>query len=175
MATISRLAMLPPSKAPANAKPTAIDQTGSEAAHSTCVPDKGSHRFFRVGSRPGRITCHAFGVAATGGARVLHSSLTCLPAAQVQGIKRELKRLGCCAGRIDDHWATSETKSSLNRFAKYANLSVEPKNPDVEFLDFVGSRTGRVSPLECGAQKIGRNGQSVARDKEPAKPSERND
>jgi hypothetical protein len=93
--------------------------------------------------------------------------------ALVQGIKRELMRLGCYAGRIDDHWATSETKSSLNRFAKYANLSAEPKNPDVEFLDFIRSRTGRVCPLECGAQKIDRNGQCVARDKEPAKPSAR--
>jgi hypothetical protein len=93
--------------------------------------------------------------------------------ALVQGIKRELKRLGCYTGRIDDAWATSETKSSLNRFAKYANLSAEPKNPDVEFFDFVRSRPGRVCPLECGAQKVERNGQCVARDKEPTKPSAR--
>jgi Caspase domain len=93
--------------------------------------------------------------------------------ALVHGIKRELKRLGCYAGRIDDDWASSETKSSLNRFAKYADLSAEPKNPDVEFFDFVRNRPGRVCPLECGARKIERNGQCVARDKEPAKPSGR--
>jgi hypothetical protein len=93
--------------------------------------------------------------------------------ALVKGIKKELRRLGCYTGRIDDDWATRETKSSLNRLAKYANLSAEPKNPDVEFLDFVRSRPDRVCPLECGAQKVERNGQCVARDKEPAKPSAR--
>jgi hypothetical protein len=90
--------------------------------------------------------------------------------ALVQGIKRELKRLGCYTGRIDDDWTTSETRSSLNRFAKYANLPAEPKIPDVELFDFVRSRPDRVCPLECGAQKIERNGQCVARDKRPAKP-----
>jgi hypothetical protein len=92
--------------------------------------------------------------------------------ALVQLIKKELKRLGCYAGRIDDDWASSETKSSVTRFAKYANLSV-PKNPDIEFLNVVRGRSGRVCPLECGTQKIDRNGQCVARDKEPAKPSAR--
>jgi hypothetical protein len=93
--------------------------------------------------------------------------------ALVQLIKKELKRLGCYAGRIDDDWASSETKSSVTRFAKYANLSAEPKNPDIDFLGLVRSRPGRVCPLECGTQKIERNGQCVARDKEPAKPSPR--
>jgi hypothetical protein len=90
--------------------------------------------------------------------------------ALVQSIKRELKRVGCYTGRIDDDWTTSETKSSLNRFAKYGNLSAEPTIPDVDFLDFVRSRPDRVCPLECGAQKIERNGQCVARNKEPGKP-----
>jgi hypothetical protein len=91
----------------------------------------------------------------------------------IQGIKKELKRLGCYAGRIDDDWASSETKSSVTRFVKYANLSAEPKNPDIEFLNAVRGRRGRVCPLDCGTQKVERNGQCVARDKEPAKPSAR--
>src|SRR5262249_42463448 len=41
--------------------------------------------------------------------------------ALVQLIKKELKRLGCYAGRIDDDWASSEIKSSVTRFVKYAN------------------------------------------------------
>jgi len=93
--------------------------------------------------------------------------------ALVQLIKKELKRLGCYAGRIDDDWASSDTKSSVTRFVKYANLSAEPKNPDIDFLNLVRSRPGRLCPLECGTQKIERNGQCVARDKEPAKPSPR--
>ena len=93
--------------------------------------------------------------------------------ALVQSIKKELKRLGCYMGRIDDDWASSETKSSVKRFVKYANLSTEPKNPDIEFLNSVRSRPARVCPLECGTQKIERNGQCVVRDKEPAKPSAR--
>jgi hypothetical protein len=93
--------------------------------------------------------------------------------ALVQLIKKELKRLGCYAGRIDDDWAGGETKSSVTRFVKYAHLSAEPKNPDIDFLNFVRSRPSRVCPLECGTQKIERNGQCVARDKEPAQPSPR--
>src|SRR5215470_16251539 len=92
--------------------------------------------------------------------------------ALVQGIKKELKRLGCYMGRIDDDWASSETKLSVMRFVKYANLSA-PKNPDIDFFNVVRSRSGRVCPLECGAQKIERNGQCVARGKEPEKPSVR--
>jgi len=91
----------------------------------------------------------------------------------VQLIKKELKRLGCYAGRIDDDWASSETRSSVTRFVKYAHLSAEPQNPDTDFLNFVRSRPSRVCPLECGTQKIERNGQCVARDKEPAQSSPR--
>src|SRR5260370_27144819 len=93
--------------------------------------------------------------------------------ALVQLIKKELKRLGCYAGRIDDDWASSETKSSVTRFVKYANLSAEPKNPDIDLLNFIRSRPGRVCPLECGTQKIERNGQCVARSKEAGKPDPR--
>src|SRR5262245_8013703 len=89
--------------------------------------------------------------------------------ALVQLIKKELKRLGCYAGRIDDDWASSETKSSVTRLVKYANLSAQPKNPDIDFLNFVRSRPGRVCPLECGIHKIERNGQCVPRDKEPSR------
>jgi len=92
--------------------------------------------------------------------------------ALVQLIKKELKRLGCYAGRIDDDWANSETKSSVKRFVKYANRS-EPKNPDIEFLNVVRSRSGRVCSLECGPHRIERNGQCVAQDKESAKPPAR--
>jgi hypothetical protein len=91
--------------------------------------------------------------------------------ALVQGIKKELQRLGCYTGRIDDDWTSNDTKLSVNRFVKYANLSAEPKKPDIAFLNVVRSRSGRVCPLECGTQRIERNGQCVARDKEPAKPS----
>jgi hypothetical protein len=88
----------------------------------------------------------------------------------VQTIKKQLKRLGCQTAGIDNDWASSETKSSVKRFVKYANLSTELKNPDIAFLNSVRSRPGRVCPLECGTQKIERNGQCVAGHKEPAKP-----
>jgi Caspase domain len=91
--------------------------------------------------------------------------------ALIQGIKKELKRLGCYTGGIDGEWANSETKALVKRFVKYANLSAEPKDPDTEFLDVIRSRSGRVCPLECGPHKIERSGQCVSRDKEPAKPS----
>ena len=91
----------------------------------------------------------------------------------VQLIKKELKRLGCYAGRIDNDWSSSETKSSVTRFVKYAHVSAEPQSPDIDFLNFVRNRPSRVCPLECGTQKIERNGQCVARDKEPAQSSPR--
>jgi uncharacterized caspase-like protein len=93
--------------------------------------------------------------------------------ALVQAIKKELKRVGCYTGSVDDGWASAETKLSVDRFAKYANLSAEPKSPEMEFLDFIRGRSSRVCPLECRVEEIERNGRCVARHKEPAKMTTR--
>jgi hypothetical protein len=83
--------------------------------------------------------------------------------ALVQAIKNELHRVGCYSGTVDDKWTSAETKSSLERFAKFAKLSTAPSNPDTDFLDTLRGKTDRVCPLECGVREVVRNGQCVAK------------
>ncbi|HWX84402.1 MAG TPA: caspase domain-containing protein [Xanthobacteraceae bacterium] len=79
----------------------------------------------------------------------------------VVAIKRELKRLGCYSGRVDDNWTSAETKSSVGKFAKYASLPAAPDDPSIELLDALRGKSGRVCPLECGALEVERNGHCV--------------
>jgi hypothetical protein len=80
----------------------------------------------------------------------------------VQAIKTELHRVGCYGGSIDDKWTSAETKSSLDKFAKFAKLSA-PSSPDTDFLGTLRGKTGRVCPLECGVREELHNGQCVAK------------
>ena len=64
-------------------------------------------------------------------------------------IKKQLKRVGCYAGPINDKWATVETISSVEKFTKYAGLSV-PDYPNQEFLDALRSKSSRSCPVICG-------------------------
>ena len=70
--------------------------------------------------------------------------------ALVLEIKKELKRVGCYAGRIDDRWETSETRASVGRFAKHASLSTSPGEPSADFLDLVRRTVARICPVVCG-------------------------
>jgi uncharacterized caspase-like protein len=83
--------------------------------------------------------------------------------ALVQAIKNELHRVGCYSGSIDDKWTSAETKSSLDKFAKFAKLSAAPSSPDTDFLDTLRGKTDRVCPLECGVREVLRNGQCIAK------------
>jgi uncharacterized caspase-like protein len=83
--------------------------------------------------------------------------------ALVQAIKNELHRVGCYWGTIDDKWTSAETKSSLDKFAKFAKLSAAPSNPDTDFLETLRGKTDRICPLECGVREVLRNGQCVAK------------
>jgi len=78
-------------------------------------------------------------------------------------IKKELKRLGCFAGRVDDNWKTAETAASVQKFIKYAKLPLAVDEPAQNFLDAVRARPDRVCPLECGAREAERNGRCVAK------------
>ena len=55
--------------------------------------------------------------------------------ALVEEIKKELQRVGCYAGRLDDKWTTAETTSSVQKFVKYANLPSLPQEPALELLE----------------------------------------
>ncbi|MDB5564657.1 MAG: hypothetical protein JWP84_1223 [Tardiphaga sp.] len=87
-------------------------------------------------------------------------------------IKRELTRVGCYTGRVeDDNWTTADTKVSLRKFAKFAKLSKTPEEPGGEFLEKIREKKDRVCPQECvKGRTLGPNGSCIER-KRPATSS----
>jgi hypothetical protein len=81
----------------------------------------------------------------------------------VQEIKKELKRVGCYGGRLDEKWPSSEALASVRKFATHANLSPQPREPTIEFLEVIRERFGRVCPLECSARQVERDGRCIAK------------
>lgn len=81
----------------------------------------------------------------------------------VVAIKQELKRVGCYSGSVDNNWTSAETKLSVGKFAKYANLSVAPDDPAIDLLDALRGKSGRVCPLVCGAREVEQNGRCVVK------------
>jgi uncharacterized caspase-like protein len=83
--------------------------------------------------------------------------------ALVRGIKTELKRTGCLAGAVDEQWSTSQTKSSIAKFVRFAGLPNAPDQPSMDFLDAIKRSGPRVCPAECGVRQVERNGYCVAK------------
>lgn len=83
--------------------------------------------------------------------------------ALVQDIKKELKRLGCLAGAIDEKWATADTQASIAKFVRFAKLQTAPEQPSSDFLDALRRSGTRVCPLGCGARQVEKNGACVAK------------
>jgi hypothetical protein len=81
----------------------------------------------------------------------------------VQEIKKELKRAGCYAGPIDGKWATPGTKSSVQKFMKYANIPAQTSDPSINFLDAIRENSDRVCPLECDARQAEEDGRCIAK------------
>jgi hypothetical protein len=81
----------------------------------------------------------------------------------VQDIKKELKRIGCLAGAIDEKWATADMQASVARFARFAKLVNAPEQPTSDFLDALRRSGARVCPLECGVRQMEKNGACVAK------------
>jgi hypothetical protein len=84
-------------------------------------------------------------------------------AALVQEIKKELKRVGCYGGHLDDKWASGDTRASVARFVKFANLSSAPDEPVLEFLEALRSKAERVCPTECSARQVVVDGRCVTK------------
>ena len=78
-------------------------------------------------------------------------------------IKKELKRVGCYAGKVDDDWKSADVKQSLAKFSKIASLAKTPEEPDAVFLNSVRSQITRVCPIECGKNEVESKGQCVAK------------
>lgn len=84
-------------------------------------------------------------------------------AALVREIKKELKRVGCHAGAIDDRWASADTQASIAKLARHAKLQTAPEQPSIEFLDAIRRSTARVCPLECSLRQVEKDGACIAK------------
>jgi uncharacterized caspase-like protein len=78
-------------------------------------------------------------------------------------IKKELKRVGCYAGKIDDSWSHQTLRSAVKQFAKYAKFSGAADAPSTDFLDAVRGSEPGICPLECGPRETERDGRCVAK------------
>ena len=75
-------------------------------------------------------------------------------------IKRQLQRVGCYAGPLNDRWS-SDAKTSVAKFARYASAPAG-KEATNDLLQAIRAKLERVCPLECTAGKIEKDGQCVA-------------
>jgi hypothetical protein len=90
--------------------------------------------------------------------------------ALIMEIKKELKRVGCYSGGIDDKWMSGGTQESVRKFARYAKLSSNPDEPGEIFLTAIKGKSERICPLECSANEVEKDGRCVRR-KQPAEAS----
>jgi uncharacterized caspase-like protein len=81
----------------------------------------------------------------------------------VHDIKKELKRVGCLAGAVDEKWTTTDTRVSIAKFVRFAKLQTTPAQPTNDFLDALRRSGARVCPLECGIRQVEKNGACVAK------------
>jgi uncharacterized caspase-like protein len=78
-------------------------------------------------------------------------------------IKKELKRVGCYSGKVDDSWGHQTLTTSMKRFVKYAKFSGASDEPSNDLLDAVRGSEPGLCPLECGPRETERNGHCVAK------------
>jgi hypothetical protein len=85
-------------------------------------------------------------------------------AALVREIKKELKRVGCYGGRIDDKWPTSESAAAVEKLRQFAKVTTSHDlEASSELLDFIRGRSGRVCPLECGMRQVEKDGRCITK------------
>jgi hypothetical protein len=77
-------------------------------------------------------------------------------------LQTELKRVGCDPGAIDGRWG-DKGEAALQRFARYAKLSLSTDVPTVAALEAVKGQRDRICPLECGPNAVERDGACVAK------------
>ena len=79
--------------------------------------------------------------------------------ALVQEVKKELRRVGCYAGPLDDKWPTRAATASLQKFAKHASVAALELTP--ELLDVLRKRPERTCPHECSVREVESDGRCV--------------
>jgi hypothetical protein len=87
----------------------------------------------------------------------------------IRSVQRELERVGCFKGKIDEKWGSPATAEAVRKFSRYARVEV-PDLPSPDFLKAIKERDGRVCPLTCGPRQILRNGACVAAPKPKPEP-----
>jgi len=90
-----------------------------------------------------------------------------LPAASLEDssvireIKRELRRVGCYSGSLDETWPSGQ--AAAQRFLRLSRGAVPATSPTIELLDAIREKSGRVCPLECSARQVERDGRCVTK------------
>ena len=79
----------------------------------------------------------------------------------ILAIKRQLRRVGCYPGKIDESWGDAALARSITQFVKQAKFSGATDQPTYDFLDAVSGSGPGVCPLECGKREVARNGRCV--------------
>ncbi len=78
-------------------------------------------------------------------------------------LKKELKRIGCYSGAIDESWPTPDGKASLQKFVRVARLPIPESEPTDALLEAIRSKSGRVCPSTCNARQVERDGRCIAK------------
>ena len=79
--------------------------------------------------------------------------------------QKELERVGCNPGDVSGKWG-DKGKAALERFIKYAKVTLPSDKPTPEALDTIAAQRVRICPLEC------KEGQQAVGEKCVAKPKE---
>ena len=77
-------------------------------------------------------------------------------------LQTALAKAGCNPGKVDGQWGRN-SKAALQRFARYAKLTLPDEAISTETLKLLESRDGRVCPLVCGPRQTEKNGRCVAK------------
>jgi uncharacterized caspase-like protein len=81
----------------------------------------------------------------------------------ILAIKRQLRRVGCFPGKIDESWGDAALNRSIAQFVNQAKFSGATDEPTYDFLDAVSGSGPGVCTLECGRREVARNGRCVAK------------
>ena len=77
-------------------------------------------------------------------------------------IQAALAKAGCDPGIVDGQWGR-KSQRALDRFARYARLTVPGEAVSAETLALLQDEDGRVCPLVCSARQVEKNGRCVTK------------
>ena len=86
-----------------------------------------------------------------------------LESVPVSELKKELRRLGCYSGPIDEDWSSEETRRAIGDYRKYASVTRALDQPDLDLLRAMRSQENRVCPLSCAPRETAVDGHCVAK------------